>query len=844
MMGWSMPAQAPASLPPSSTALPQPATQGPTLQAPEPSPVNFSSWNPLAFSWFPQVPAAHDAQASLPASAPSWVSSGPASHVPALPPANQDEGVVVLFAVRLPSTPVSTKPAVICEPVVLTPSTNTARSLLDTLVIDTYLPLSTRMVVKNLVAVSTQMTDAVRSAGVTTKVKASEEQWHLDLPIRCAHQRALDAAALAAASLPTSAPPGVPAPPLPVAHVPPPQPAAPVSQRTALAPPQTVSAPTPAAPVSLQTVPLPPPHPLAPLHDRDFDVDFSHHDFDPLADWDCSETTTLPGGPSRTSTTVADDSEPADRDHGAKPRGDAPLAAAPSMRSPSPKWIAVGHRNDSMRVYFVAVPASEGQSVRQVMAHKMWRGCLAAALQHIGVPINMSADHGKNCIRFYMRRTPKIVEAVVRASGAVVGGVYLEFEPHDPKDKAEAQLSRSPHRVVFVVIKPRKHVFLQEMINQMELDMCQFDCAVVLAAGLNVWYTFVTVAAHEAGRIARLNNRKVRGAKLRVIRIQHPKSVFTTSENVADTVRVMVEQGAAQLQNRGRKPADLPTQNGCPTQDAAIDPVHKVETVLTEAPDLPLAEALNTNLTSAQDASAADTGAVDPTMVQDDIAAKTHDVNPTTAQDVVAAETLLTMDQDATAAEMLLAAEQDVVMAEMNDVVSIAIRDVPAAEMNGVISITAQDVSEAEMLDVDSTMLQDMLEIETNDIISATLARDLTETEGHDVVPILAAQDVPAAGSQVLDMISMQNMAVVVAEAEEVDTIPTHDVGLTDAHDASALVDNPLDMHAEHEPCAPPNFHTDHGRCTNEGGMACDLGSILNGGDETGWRGLPCLQIH
>ncbi|KAJ3364315.1 hypothetical protein GGF31_000552 [Allomyces arbusculus] len=78
------------------------------------------------------------------------------------------------FDVPKLDTPTSIKPAVACEPAVVTRGTNTALALLDTLVIDKHLPLSTRMVIKNLVAVSEQMADAVCAAGVTTKIKASE----------------------------------------------------------------------------------------------------------------------------------------------------------------------------------------------------------------------------------------------------------------------------------------------------------------------------------------------------------------------------------------------------------------------------------------------------------------------------------------------------------------------------------------------------------------------------------------------------------------------------------------------------------------------------------------------
>ncbi|KAJ3348581.1 hypothetical protein GGF32_006127, partial [Allomyces javanicus] len=693
-------------------------------------------------------------------------------------------------------TPISAKPAIVCEPVVLTPGTNTARSLLDTLVIDTHLPLSTRVVIKNMVAVSTQMTDAVRAAGVATKVKASEELWHLDLPIRCAHERSLDAAAVTAASLPTLAPPTVHAPPPPPAPIPlqqavpvPPPPAVPAPQPTTLVPQHpTVPALPQTVPISLQTVPVPPPHPPphppTPLRDRDLDVDFSHHDFDPTTDWDCSDTGTQPGGPSRTNTTIADDVELANHDRSAKPRSGALLGAAPSVRSPSPKWIAVGHRYETMRIYFVAVPASESQSVRQVTAHKMWRGCLAAALQHIGVPINMSADHNKNYIRFCMRRTPNVVEAVVRASGAVVGGVYLEFEPFEPNDKAEAQLSRSPHRAVFVVLKPRKHVFLQEMINQMELDTCQFDCAVVLAAGLNVWYTFVTVAAHEAGRIARLNNRKVRGAKLRVIRIQHPKSVFTTPENVADAVRIIVEQGVMQLQNSGRKPTDTPPQElgGGKTQDTGAEPAQEEEAVATEAQerveggvtgaqDVPPAETLEVDQTSPPlHASTAKTDVAGPAMVQDDSVPKAHDVDSVTAQDEVAAKTLSATEQDVVAAEALLNMEKDVAAVETNDVVS----------------MKTQDVAEPEVVDRDSTTSQDAVASEPSDLV-LTAAQDVGWTEGHNVVPT-AVQDVSPAESPEVDVILTQDMTDVVAGPQEVGTIPTSDVCLPDAHHVPIVV--------------------------------------------------------
>ncbi|KAJ3361886.1 hypothetical protein GGF32_006915 [Allomyces javanicus] len=513
---------------------------------------------------------------------------------------NKQSKFMILFGLRASSahdtgTPY---PISVCEPIVITSDSQHGRSLVDTLVeAHGTLPAPARVLIKNILSVSAQLAEIVRMSGGMAVAVSSEAQWHLNLPSvgqRDSHAQPAPVASVPPSLVPAMPPqrpipqpaPAAPAAPPTVPPMPPRQPVAlpqsasaapppallplptgllggPVMTATAPAvvPPMMRTVPPPVARSAVAVVPIPAGAPIAqpdahlhhdgpaPLVWRSNSSTPSHPPDDRVAMFlsqiNQPDTFTPPApqhhGDGRSSQLNGRSaaSRPKSRHepstHRHHPERPPPASVPPPPPPPPPPRVPdlsgppTSAQRKNMVPFLVKI---RGGRAADLVPHMDKIAKLVSGAQFVHV------DPTRNEIMFYVPRNPLAVANVLRETGVVIVGMWLEFEPVNPNDVLSmGRLRTAPRNAFLVVYPPDSNRFMIAQLARVGFDGAFIDRPTCPLPGTNIPFVYLTLPGVHSGKQQLLDQVDFENRKTRIVPIKSAAAVFANHERHNNLLR-------------------------------------------------------------------------------------------------------------------------------------------------------------------------------------------------------------------------------------------------------------------------------------------------------------------
>ncbi|KAJ3361890.1 hypothetical protein GGF32_006919 [Allomyces javanicus] len=206
----------------------------------------------------------------------------------------------------------------------------------------------------------------------------------------------------------------------------------------------------------------------------------------------------------------------------------ATTAPAPAMPSPVP--------SPSTCVHFYI--KTSGAPLKNLLPH-----------MHRIVDIIPSArevhfDQAKNRVVFWVPRVPNVIATVMKESGVILGGVFLDFEPVERSDMPAGQ--RPHRRNVYVVFRlPHNDKDLEWKMRLLNLHHGVLDRSNLTVPGTGTPFAYLSLPGEYVGGGRKLDQTEISGQKIRVFLMKQAHTVFASESRLRHVLNGMALAAAA-----------------------------------------------------------------------------------------------------------------------------------------------------------------------------------------------------------------------------------------------------------------------------------------------------------
>ncbi|KAJ3361891.1 hypothetical protein GGF32_006920 [Allomyces javanicus] len=147
-------------------------------------------------------------------------------------------------------------------------------------------------------------------------------------------------------------------------------------------------------------------------------------------------------------------------------------------------------------------------------------------------------DPTRNEIMFYVPRNPLAVANVLRETGVVIVGMWLEFEPVNPNDVLSmGRLRTAPRNAFLVVYPPDSNRFMIAQLARVGFDGAFIDRPTCPLPGTNIPFVYLTLPGVHSGKQQLLDQVDFENRKTRIVPIKSAAAVFANHERHNNLLR-------------------------------------------------------------------------------------------------------------------------------------------------------------------------------------------------------------------------------------------------------------------------------------------------------------------